>query len=513
MTDEVRGGLRNARPEKTDRFHFFGQTRKKELLATCHPSDIVSHYPARIRISENAKDSTMAVKKVDAIVAPEGGMELLSRMEVGKLDHSSRNGYYDIFRRCSLAVLNCGSEDRYGLSLAEDYHDFGIRVVPQPRGFLLELRNAPAGAFVDGQMIRGIREHLFSVVRDIIYVGNEINSNSRFDLCSTEGVTDCVFHILRNAQVFLPEATPNRVVCWGGHSIGRPEYEYTKLVGYEMGLRGLNICTGCGPGAMKGPMKGAVIGHGKQRICDGEYMGLTEPGIIMAESPNPTVNELVIMPDIEKRLEAFVRLGHAIVVFPGGVGTMEEILFLLGILLNPRNRKMPFPVILTGRKENEEYFLEIDRLIGETLGEDARNLYRIVIDDPAGVARIVGQGVEAVRAHREREGDSYLFNWLLQIDHDFQLPFQPTHRTMAELRLTKRRKPHLLAADMRRAFSGIVAGNIKDEGRAAIREHGPFRLTGDRSIMDSMDRLLRSFVDQGRMAIVGTEYEPCYRIG
>ena len=33
------------------------------------------------------------------------------------------------------------------------------------------------------------------------------------------------------------------------------------------------------------------------------------------------VNELVIMPDIEKRLEAFVRLAHAVIVFPGGAGT------------------------------------------------------------------------------------------------------------------------------------------------------------------------------------------------
>ena len=40
--------------------------------------------------------------------------------------------------------------------------------------------------------------------------------------------------------------------------LSRDEYEYTKLVGYELGLRGLDICTGCGPGAMKGPMKGAA---------------------------------------------------------------------------------------------------------------------------------------------------------------------------------------------------------------------------------------------------------------
>jgi hypothetical protein len=135
-----------------------------------------------------------------------------------------------------------------------------------------------------------------------------------------------------------------------------------------------------------------------------------------------------------------------------------------------------------------------------------------VIDDPSGVARIVADGVRMVQAHREREGDSYLFNWLLKIDHDFQIPFLPTHQAMAALRLTKKRKPHLLAADMRRAFSGIVAGNIKEDGRAAIREHGPFLLSGDREIMNSIDNLLRSFVEQGRMAIIGKRYEPCYRI-
>ncbi len=110
----------------------------------------------------------------------------------------------------------------------------------------------------------------------------------------------------------------------------------------------MDICTGCGPGAMKGPMKGATIAHAKQRVADARYVGITEPGIIAAEPPNPIVSELVIMPDIEKRLEAFVRLGHGVVVFPGGVGTAEEIFYLLGILLHPENKYLPFPLILTG---------------------------------------------------------------------------------------------------------------------------------------------------------------------
>ena len=100
-------------------------------------------------------------------------------------------------------------------------------------------------------------------------------------------------------------------------------------------------------------MKGATIGHAKQRIRDGRYIGVTEPGIIAAESPNPIVNSLVIMPDMEKRLEAFVRLGHGITVFPGGVGTTEEILYLLGVLTHPDNEKIPFPMIMTGPADSE----------------------------------------------------------------------------------------------------------------------------------------------------------------
>ena len=189
-----------------------------------------------------------------------------------------------------------------------------------------------------------------------------------------------------------PAHDPNLVVCWGGHSIGRDEYDYTKKVGYELGLRRLDICTGCGPGAMKGPMKGATIAHAKQRRSSNRYIGITEPGIIAAESPNPIVNHLVIMPDIEKRLEAFVRLGHGIIVFPGGVGTAEEILYLLGLMLHPDNAGLPFPLVLTGPRASAPYFEQIDQFLRLTLGEAATSRYRIIVDDPAGSRKRMAAG-------------------------------------------------------------------------------------------------------------------------
>jgi len=454
----------------------------------------------------------MDYEVVDAQVSPEGRLEILSKTEVSKLLDQSHGGLYETFRNCSLAVLNCGNPLDDGKELLERYKAFEIRIVQRERGIKLDVRGAPASAFVDGRMIKGIQEHLFAVLRDILYVNDEITGNPRFDLHASDGITDSVFHILRNASVLHPITNPNIVICWGGHSISREEYDYTKDVGYQLGLRGLDICTGCGPGAMKGPMKGAAIAHAKQRISGGRYLGFSEPGIIAAEAPNPIVNELVILPDIEKRLEAFVRAGHGIVVFPGGAGTAEEILYLLGILLHPANVGLPLPLIFTGPRASAEYFEQIDRFIGETLGPQAQRLYRIVVDDPVLVAQEMHRDLKSVREFRKDKGDAYYFNWSLKIDAEFQRPFSPTHASMRALKLHAGQAPHTLAANLRRAFSGVVAGNVKEHGIRAIEKHGPFDIHGDESVMGPMDALLASFVAQNRMKLVGAGYRPCYRI-
>ncbi|MGA9335732.1 MAG: nucleotide 5'-monophosphate nucleosidase PpnN [Rudaea sp.] len=448
---------------------------------------------------------------LNARISPVAGMDVLSRDEVTRLRDASQGGLHTLLRRCALAVLTSGSENDDAIGIFERYPGFDIHVLQQDRGIKLELTNAPAGAFVDGHIIRGINELLFAVVRDIAYVATQIEAGL-FDLSDSHGITHAVFDILRNAQVLRPNVEPNLAVCWGGHSISRLEYDYTKSVGYELGLRAFDICTGCGPGAMKGPMKGATIAHSKQRRRKNRYIGITEPGIIAAESPNPIVNNLVIMPDIEKRLEAFVRVGHGIVVFPGGVGTAEEILYLLGILLHPDNAGIPFPLIFSGPKESAAYFELIDAFLKLALGDEVAQFYRIIIGDPAEAARVMTAGVDRVRVYRIDTKDAFFFNWALHIEAAFQLPFKPTHENMAALNLHRDQPRHLLAADLRRAFSGIVAGNVKEEGLRAIAAKGPFEINGDPDIMRALDTLLASFVEQQRMKLPGKAYVPCYRV-
>ncbi len=449
---------------------------------------------------------------VSARVTPIGGLAVLSRHEVTRLRDASDSGLHALLRRCALAVLTSGNMSDDPRSIAEQYPDFDIEVIQQDRGIKLKLDNAPGQAFVDGVLIPGINELLMSVVRDIVYVSGKLEQDG-FDLSASDGLTHTVFEILRNARILKPNVDPNIAVCWGGHSISRREYDYTKYVGYQLGLRSVDICTGCGPGAMKGPMKGAAIGHAKQRRLHNRYIGITEPGIIAAESPNPIVNHLVIMPDIEKRLEAFVRIGHGIIVFPGGVGTCEEILYLLGILLHPDNADTPFPLIFTGPSESADYFQQIDQFLRLSLGDSVAEYYQIIIDDPEAVAHAMVDGLQKVLQYRLETKDAFFFNWALNIPFDFQQPFKPDHEAMAALKIRHGRPMDQLAADLRRAFSGIVAGNVKEEGMQIIEEHGPFQIDGDADIMNALDSLLRAFEAQHRMKLPGgSAYVPCYRI-
>lgn len=451
------------------------------------------------------------MKKIaHAFIRPTSSLNFLSHREIEGV-MNSENYTYDLFRECALAVLNTGSEEDDAEVAADAFKDFDIQIISQSRGIKLEIINAPASAFVDGKMIRGIQDHLFSVLRDIVFTHHKMSINGRFDFESTDGITDAVFRVLRNAGVVQADIKPHVVVCWGGHSIPRHEYDYTKQVGYELGLRDLAIATGCGIGAMKGPMKGAVVGHGKQQIRNGRYIGITEPGIIASESPNPTVNELVILPDIEKRLEAFVRLAHGIIVFPGGAGTAEEVLYLIGLLMHPDNKALKIPLIFSANKKSENYFKSLDQFIRFSLGDDASQYYDIIIDNPQLVAQKIQRGTDKVHRYRRRHSESYAYNWQLKIPAAFQQPFVPSHENMLALKLHRKQETHELAAELRRAFSGIVAGNVKADGISRIKQYGPYQLKGDAELIKALERLLLSFVEQGRMKLKG-EYKPCYEL-
>mgnify|MGYP003334938164 CR=1 FL=1 len=110
--------------------------------------------------------------------------------------------------------------------------------------------------------------------------------------------------------------------------------------------------------------------------------------------------------------ERFAARGFAVLGFPCNdflgqePGTAEEILYLLGILLDPANRDQPVPMVLTGPRSAAPYFEQLHRFIGIALGAEAQSRYEIIIDDPAAVARRMVTGLDAVRRFRRAAGDA-----------------------------------------------------------------------------------------------------------
>ena len=151
---------------------------------------------------------------MDALIAPEGSLEILSRVETGQLRDAGEGGLYELWRQCSLAVLNSGASDDDVRKILSRHENFRIAVVQYEGGIALELKNAPDIAFVGTQMIRGIREHLFAVLRDLLYAHDDVLNNPRFDLASSRRHhRRRVPHPAQRARVARPRgAAPRRLL-------------------------------------------------------------------------------------------------------------------------------------------------------------------------------------------------------------------------------------------------------------------------------------------------------------
>tara|TARA_Y100001934_G_C12350977_1_gene775321 strand:- start:1205 stop:1507 length:303 start_codon:yes stop_codon:yes gene_type:complete len=90
------------------------------------------------------------------------------------------------------------------------------------------------------------------------------------------------------------------------------------------------------------------------------------------------------------------------------------------------------------------------------------------------------------------------------------LSFEVNHESVAGLCLNCDLPSHELAVNLRRAFSAVVTGNVKDDGIRMIAENDPFGLHSDPNLIDALENLLASFSVKGRMKF-GAHYEPCYR--
>jgi hypothetical protein len=137
-------------------------------------------------------------------------------------------------------------------------------------------------------------------------------------------------------------------VCIFGSARIEPEdeiYKTTERLAFLLGEQGIDVLTGGGPGLMEAGNKGLHEGSKRAGSHSWSY------GISIDLGKLEPLNEHLDVKHHHKkfssRLDDFMRLSHAIVVNPGGIGTLLELYFSWQLL---QVRHMPKrPVILLNR--------------------------------------------------------------------------------------------------------------------------------------------------------------------
>lgn len=193
------------------------------------------------------------------------------------------------------------------------------------------------------------------------------------------------------------ENTNYRVCIFGSARIWPqdPIYHSVFRLAQSLSEKGIDVVTGGGPGLMEAANRGVLAAKRKRSQSYGLPIDL--PSLV--EPPNRHLDIKSAHKRFSSRLDEFIRLSHAVVVAPGGIGTLLELMYVWQLLqLNCMDQR---PVILLGR----EYWRGL--LDWMQSGPVARGLVDAedlgclsMVDRPEEALDILGASYTAFRAER-----------------------------------------------------------------------------------------------------------------
>lgn len=188
-----------------------------------------------------------------------------------------------------------------------------------------------------------------------------------------------------------------RVTIFGSARITPSDEIYGRVrdTAASLARLGCDIVTGGGPGLMAAANEGAKSGDPTGRI---RSIGLTIELPNVEESPNPYLDRITAHRTFFSRLHHFVRMSHAFLVFPGGIGTALESLMTWQLMQVGMLRDRP--VVFVG-----EHWRGLLAWMRESMLEggyvNARDLDHVrLVDDPAEAIEIVAEARRAFDARR-----------------------------------------------------------------------------------------------------------------
>jgi uncharacterized protein (TIGR00730 family) len=141
------------------------------------------------------------------------------------------------------------------------------------------------------------------------------------------------------------EDTNYRVCIFGSARLSPadPIYERVFRLARALAEEGMDVVTGGGPGLMEAANAGVRTACAAAARSYGLPLDL--PGL--KEPPNRHLDIKSMHRRFSSRLDEFVRLSHAVVVAPGGVGTLLELMYVWQLL--QLEMVAPRPIVLLGR--------------------------------------------------------------------------------------------------------------------------------------------------------------------
>lgn len=188
-----------------------------------------------------------------------------------------------------------------------------------------------------------VEDHLESVMRDgIPDVGRE-----KLD-----------FHPTASFETPLPEANCGNVCVFCSASIKNDDYISD---GYRLGQALAASHYGCVSGAGTTGVMGSVVRGSVE--AGGWTGGSNVPHIIEIEGLPEGLSSFWLRPDIYTRMEVMIQRSEAFVIFPGGAGSVQEMLALLIFKQTGSDFMQGKPVIIFNRKDERTGDRFWDKLI------------------------------------------------------------------------------------------------------------------------------------------------------
>ena len=182
-------------------------------------------------------------------------------------------------------------------------------------------------------------------------------------------------------------ALPPGVTIFGSARVqaDSPDYQRARRLGEWLARAGLPVITGGGPGIMGAANQGAMSAGG---LSIG--LNITLPH---EQSPNPFLTHQLHFNDFATRKLMLTRYARGFVVFPGGFGTLDELMELM--VAYQTHRTIRKPLVLVGRafwrgfidwytdELGSRHFIDLQNVDFVECVDDERSAVRVLLGETA----------------------------------------------------------------------------------------------------------------------------------